>query len=219
MTSTQNIINLASLQSTAAPAWHAACIKGTAGKPLSILANALIGLEAEMPDVVAYDEMLCAAMLLHPLDQATTGFSPRPCTDVDVGVMQKRLQHLGLPGLGKDVTHQAVDIRAAECSYHPVRNYLRGLQWDGVDRIASLFPVYFGSEDSAYATAIGRDEHGRADLGARLQSGSYDRARRSTGHAQEHGLRDPWRRLLQRQFAGDRRRQGRVAAPARQMAH
>ena len=156
MTGTDNIVKLAALQNAGAPEWHSQCIKGTTGKPLPILANALIGLQAEMPDVVAFDEMLRAPMLMHPPDQRAASFSPRPCTDVDVGIMQKRLQHLGLPRLGKDVMHQAVDIRAAECSYHPVRNYLRELQWDGIGRIATLFPKYFGAEDTAYAAAIGR---------------------------------------------------------------
>jgi predicted P-loop ATPase len=51
--------------------------------------------------------------------------------------------------------HQAVDDRAAACGYHPVRNYLSGLQWDGIERLASLFPKYFGTEDTPYAAAIG----------------------------------------------------------------
>src|SRR5262249_28008775 len=109
----------------AAIEWHDECIKGTTGKPLPILANAVIGRRAEMRDAFALDEMLCAPMLMHQLDETETNFSPRPCTDVDVGIVQKHLQHLGLARLGKDVTHQAVDIRAYECRFHPVRAYLR----------------------------------------------------------------------------------------------
>ena len=54
-------------------------------------------------------------------------FSPRPLTDVDVGLMQEHLQQLGLKQLGKDTAHQAADMVAAENSYHPVRDYLRRL--------------------------------------------------------------------------------------------
>ena len=116
---TDNIVKLAAYQGTSD--WHNQCIKGTTGKPLPNLANALIGLGAEMPDAFAYDEMLCAPMLMFPLDETEVNFSPRPCTDVDVGIAQKRLQHLGLARLGKDVMHQAVDIRAHERRFHPVR--------------------------------------------------------------------------------------------------
>jgi predicted P-loop ATPase len=138
------------------PEWHSQCIKGATGKPLPILANAVIGLRAEMPDAFAYDGMLCAPMLLRPLDSAEADFSLRTCTDIDVGIAQKRLQHLGLARLGKDVMHQAVDIRAYECRFHPVRDYLRSLAWDATERISTFFPAYFGADVTDYAAAIGK---------------------------------------------------------------
>jgi predicted P-loop ATPase len=51
--------------------------------------------------------------------------------------------------------HQAVEIRAYERRFHPVRDYLNRLEWDGTSRICTLFPVYFGTDDSEYAKAIG----------------------------------------------------------------
>lgn len=148
-----NIVRLAQLQAQHAD-WIDTCIKGETGKPLPILANALIGLRAELPQHFALDEMLCAPMLMRSLDEAQD-FAPRPLTDVDVGVVQDRLQHLGLKRLSKDVTHQAVEIRAHKLRFHPVRDYLARLQWDGTARIDRLFPVYFGTEDTDYAMAIG----------------------------------------------------------------
>jgi hypothetical protein len=136
------------------PQWLQECIVGETGRPLSVLANVLTGLRAVMPAAFAYDEMLCAPMLMHPLE-IDSSFTPRPCTDVDVGVVQERLQHLGLKCVAKDVVHQAIDVRAYECRFHPVRDYLNGLEWDGTPRMASLFPVYFGTDDSEYAKVIG----------------------------------------------------------------
>jgi hypothetical protein len=134
--------------------WLDACILGETGKPIAILANVLIGLRAEIPDTLAFDEMGCASMLMHSLT-GENDFEPRLCTDVDVGVIQERLQHCGLKRLSKDVMHQAIDIRAHECRFHPIRDYLGGLSWDGTPRMAKLFPIYFGADDSEYTKAIG----------------------------------------------------------------
>jgi predicted P-loop ATPase len=132
------------------------CIKGETGKPLPILANVLIVLEAEWPDAFGYDEMLCAPILVRSIC-GNNSFTPRPITDVDVGNVQDRLQHLGLKRVSKDTVHQAVDIRADKCRFHPVRNYLDGLTWDGTARVGKLFANYFGSQSNAvYAEAIGR---------------------------------------------------------------
>ena len=149
-------------------AWLSQCIRsgGKNSKPLPVLANALIGVRAVWPDAIAYDEMLCAPMLMQPL-QGENDFTPRPLTDIDVGIMQDRLQHLGVKRIGKDIVHQAVDIRASECSFHPVRDYLDGLAWDGTPRMAKLLTEYFGAEPGPYVEAIGRMflvSHGGAHL-------------------------------------------------------
>jgi predicted P-loop ATPase len=133
--------------------WLADCICSDTGKPLAVLANALIGLRAVIPDTFAYDEMLAAPMLMRALKKQMP-FTPRPITDDDVGIVQDRLQHLGLKRIARDVVHQAVDMRAHERRYHPVRDYLNSLSWDGVSRINGLFPIYFGSENTDYARAI-----------------------------------------------------------------
>lgn len=117
------------------PAWWTRCVLGDTGKPLPVLANALAALRAELPDSFAYDEMLCAPLLMRPLESKPR-FAPRPLADVDVGILQERLQHLGLKRLGKDVAHQAVDVRAHERRFHPVQDYLNGLRWDGAARLS-----------------------------------------------------------------------------------
>ena len=51
--------------------------------------------------------------------------------------------------------HQAVEIRSHECRFHPVRDYLESLCWDGIERLPGLFPLYFGADDTEYARAVG----------------------------------------------------------------
>jgi predicted P-loop ATPase len=136
--------------------WLEQCICG--GKkmtPLPVLANALIGLRAVWPEAIAYDQMLCAPMLMQSLT-GENDFEPRPLTDVDVGIMQEELQQRGLTRIGKDTMHQAVDVRAHERRFHPVRDYLDGLEWDGTERLSTLFSAYFGAERTPYAEAVSR---------------------------------------------------------------
>jgi predicted P-loop ATPase len=137
--------------------WLEQCLRGEGkdAEPLAVLANALIGVRAVWPDAIAYDEMMCSPMLMQPL-QGENDFKPRPLTDVDVGIMQEELQRQGLKRIGKDAMHQAVDVRAHERRFHPVRDYLDGLEWDGTERLSRLFPTYFGTEPGKYAEAIGR---------------------------------------------------------------
>jgi hypothetical protein len=135
--------------------WLDACILSDTGKPLPVLANALTYLRTVKPDHFAFDEMLHTTMLMDSL-KGDPDFTPRPCTDVDVGIIQEEIQHQGLKRISHDVVHQAIDVRAQhECNFHPVRNYLDGLDWDGISRISSLFPSYFGTDNSDYAKAIG----------------------------------------------------------------
>jgi len=44
----------------------------------------------------------------------------------------------------------AIDIVAHENSFHPVRDYLMGLRWDGESRIERLFIDYLGTKDTPY---------------------------------------------------------------------
>jgi predicted P-loop ATPase len=152
MAESDNIVRLAELQDLTP--WLEQCILGETGKPLAVLANALAAMRAVMPSVFAYNEMLRVPLLMEPLEDRSEPL-PRPVTDVDVGIVQERLQHLGLKRLSKDIVHQAVDMRAHERRFHPVKDYLGGLQWDGVTRLADLFPNYFGAEVTRYTQAIG----------------------------------------------------------------
>jgi hypothetical protein len=137
-------------------AWLAQCVLGETGRPLAVLANTLIALRTVLPDLFIYDEMRCAVILTRSLDvKEEPHFVPRPAGDIDVGLVQERLQHLGLKRIAKDVVHQAVVVIASENKLHPVRDFLDGLVWDGVERLPKLFPAYFGTEDTAYAQAIG----------------------------------------------------------------
>jgi predicted P-loop ATPase len=91
--------------------------------------------EPELKGAFGYDEMLRAEVLLRPLFGDDLNFKRRPVTDTDITTVQAHLQWFGFPRLGKDTAHQAVDKYARENSFHPIRDYLNGLVWDGIDRL------------------------------------------------------------------------------------
>jgi predicted P-loop ATPase len=53
------------------------------------------------------------------------------------------------------VTAEAVQTLAKQNSFHPVRQYLSGLQWDRTSRLDSWLNIYLGVPDSAFARAAG----------------------------------------------------------------
>ena len=50
----------------------------------------------------------------------------------------------------------AIDNNANKNRYHPVRDYLQGREWDGVERIDTIFIDYFGCVDNAYVREAAR---------------------------------------------------------------
>lgn len=56
---------------------------------------------------------------------------------------------------GDDILGKALRLVAEEHLYHPVRDYLRSLTWDGTHRVDLLLPEYFGAVDEPHVRAIG----------------------------------------------------------------
>jgi hypothetical protein len=73
--------------------------------------------------------------------------SPRPLRDPhDILLATMYFQANGFPKAGKGVVWDAITAVAHEHAYHPVRDYLNRLQWDGTDRVGKLFQRYFNAE-------------------------------------------------------------------------
>ena len=140
--------------------WLKHCITdGPKKKPLNILANVLIALQMDLAisDAYAFDEMAQCVMLLHPIGEPmAASLVPRPVTDGDIDDLQDWLQHNGLKRIGRDDVHHAVASHARKHAYHPVRQYLEGLQWDGRRRLNVWLATKLGAELTPYAQTIGK---------------------------------------------------------------
>jgi len=65
------------------------------------------------------------------------------------------LQHQGI-GIAVTVAAAAVEAVAKDANFHPVRNYLRGLAWDGTQRVAGFAEKYLGAEATDYHRNVSR---------------------------------------------------------------
>lgn len=80
---------------------------------------------------------------------------PGPWTDSDDAALRHYFEtryRITTPGRIADALAMVVEANA----FHPVREYLSGLYWDGVPRAETLLIDYLGAEDSPYVRAVTR---------------------------------------------------------------
>jgi predicted P-loop ATPase len=147
----------------ASPPWLDGSVKDDRGRVLAILRNAALALREapELEGVFRFDELQRLVIVEKPLPLAEgaeprRASHPRPLSEGDVSQVQEWLQHVGVPKVGREIMGQAIELRAQERSFHPVRDYLDALKWDGAKRLGSWLTSYMGADESPYAKAIGR---------------------------------------------------------------
>ena len=127
-------------------------------RPKPLLANALVALRdaPEWAGVLGYDEFALATMAVGPppwLQDRNTAWTTRPWTDNDDVLTTEWLQR-------NDICVQdagrAAETVAREAAFHPIRDYLGGLDWDGTKRVEQFAHTYLGAEKTPYHRAVSR---------------------------------------------------------------
>ena len=127
------------------------------GIPKPTIKNAciLINNDPKLRDVFAYNEFARRISLKHSLpwrDVADTINSIRDADDSGLRrYLEDRYSYIGKASIADAVTCIAMD----NC-YHPVREYLDALKWDGEPRLDTLFIDYLGADDNSYTRAVTR---------------------------------------------------------------
>lgn len=127
---------------------HGQLAQDADGRPLRTIGNARLAL-ALLGSAVGYDEFASRYLV-----SGLAGFGP--VLD-DAALTRLRLlaeERLTLT-FAKDRWHDIVTDYARNNSFHPVRDYLDSLRWDGVERLEGWLPHYAGAEDNEYVTAVG----------------------------------------------------------------
>lgn len=74
---------------------------------------------------------------------------PEPIKNVDYSGVRNYIETIyGITGVQK--IDDALALEFEKKSFHPIKDYLNGLKWDGNQRIDFLLIDYFGSDDNAY---------------------------------------------------------------------
>lgn len=128
--------------------WFNQCQKSDAGKLICNVHNAIIAIDALFDGEFALDEMTQKIVML--LD------GKRQICDHDITNYQSILQEKGFSRLSRETVEQAIAFKANEWSFHPIKEYLEGLKWDGKHRVDLWAKRLLGAEDNDYTTAIGR---------------------------------------------------------------
>ena len=76
-------------------------------------------------------------------------------TDTDEYQIQRYLEK-NYEFVSDKVITKAMNIVASENSYHPIRDFLERLEWDGISRIDTLLPKYLGADDNEYTREVMR---------------------------------------------------------------
>jgi len=132
------------------PDWRTGLICGKTG-PKPVLANACAALRSapEWAGVPAFDQFALRAVAIAPTPWGKTGTWDN--TD-DLRVCEW-LHHQGILVSSK-VAAEAVQVVAGEHGFHPVKQYLESVEWDGMERLPFWLTVCFGAPDDEYTRAI-----------------------------------------------------------------
>jgi predicted P-loop ATPase len=143
--------------SEANPDWRQKLLMAKDGyTPLPILANALIALREapEWAGTFALNDF-SVAVYSRRSNPAIKKDGDHPWTDAADARLCDWLQHEAIR-VSPEVAGRAVLTVADEHRYHPVRDYLQALRWDGDGRLDNWLIEYLGVEPSNYAAAVGR---------------------------------------------------------------
>jgi hypothetical protein len=187
--------------------WRAALLLSSKNTPKPLLANALIALRhaPEWEGVLAYDEFALVTMQLKPPPwlKHEDNCTPKQWTDRDDALTADWLQHQGI-GLTVNVAATAAETVAKDHSFHPIRDYLESLEWDGKERIANFASAYLGAEarHRAFVHTVVFRRSGRTRHQGRRHAGADRRPdpRRRSGQGQVHRNTQPTACVPMRRF-------------------
>jgi predicted P-loop ATPase len=139
--------------------WRDELIYSANGQIKALLANAIMALRLApaWQGVLAYDEFSLRTLLQRPPPwiKSNGQWVEQPWTDYHDVLTADWLQHQGI-GVGAEIASKAVEAVARDRAFHPIRDYLEGLVWNGTARLANFAENYLGAEPTQYNRNVSR---------------------------------------------------------------
>ena len=126
------------------------------GAPLSSLDNVVMILrnDSAWAGVLAYNEF--SGMVVKRAAPPFDPTEPGEWTDLDDARLEIWLASIyGIRHLPESALQRGVMLAADQNRFHEVRDFLRGLSWDGTPRLAHWLHLYLGVEQSEYSALAG----------------------------------------------------------------
>jgi predicted P-loop ATPase len=113
--------------------------------------------------IVRFNEFSGELILVRPItgdaDLVSERGLPRPWTDTDTATLQTYIQKRFIPKIARDKIDAIVSMHARQRNaFHPVRDYLQALKWDGTPRLNNWLRDYMtrgNTQPPEYLAAVG----------------------------------------------------------------
>lgn len=124
---------------------------------LSTINNFVLILENDyaLKDSIAFDEFEQRPIFRKKMPWRKVTFQTRFVTDMDAADIERHIETI-YKIKGEQKLDKALLCVFQKTRFHPVRDYLNGLKWDGKPRVDDLFIRYMGVKDNDYTRAVSR---------------------------------------------------------------
>lgn len=133
------------------------------GQPQYTVGNLMLILshDPQLAGMLSHNEFTSQSLLTRappPVEDGgalACGPFPRPWTGEDVSLVQAYIQRTWIAKAGRQTVEEAMSADASLRRFHPIRDWLATLEWDGTPRINQWLMRTFGATDDSYHEAIG----------------------------------------------------------------
>lgn len=137
-------------------AWETKLLRDKSGRPTATLANLLVALRdaPEWAGVLGHDQSAHRTIARKAPPWGGSRQPPYQWGEEDDILAAEWAQLHGIT-ISTLVAAQAIQAAAGERPFHPIREYLENLRWDGDRRIDTWMSTYLGAAPSEYMAAVG----------------------------------------------------------------